>query len=123
MQVPGWQDAGRRNSSEFIVAAEDAATLVEQAGPLINRAVGIQWYSKAGTDVDRAALTLCLLRRTQAGVKGGPEYGDEAVRGALLEASPEAIVWIASRAISYMDENGFPEAVEPWFREDVPGRS
>lgn len=122
MQVPGWQDAGR-DSSEFIVAAEDAASLVEQAVPLINRAVGIHWYFEPGTDVDRAALTLCLLRRTQAGVKGGPEYGDEAVRGVLREASPGALVWIASRAISYMDEAGFPEAVEPWFREDVPGAS
>jgi hypothetical protein len=122
MQVPGWQDAGR-GSSDFVVAAEDAVSLVEQAVPLINRAVGIQWYSESGTDVDRAALTLCLLRRTLAGVKGGPEYGDEAVRSVLLEASPEALVWIASRAISYMDETGFPEAVELWFREDVPGRT
>jgi hypothetical protein len=122
MQVPGWQDAGR-GSSDFVVAAEDAARLVEQAVPQVDGAVGVQWYSEPGTDVDRAALSLCLLRRTQAGVKGGPEYGDEAVRRVLAEARPGALVWIASRAISYMDETGFPEAVEPWFREDVPGRS
>jgi hypothetical protein len=24
------------------------------------------------------------------------------------------VLWLASRAISYMDETGFPEAVEPW---------
>ena len=34
---------------------------------------------------------------------------------ALLQANPEALVWFASRAVSYMDETGFPEAVEPWF--------
>jgi len=28
--------------------------------------------------------------------------------------SPAAIVWLASRAISYMDENGYPESLEPW---------
>jgi hypothetical protein len=37
------------------------------------------------------------------------------VRQAHTEASPDAVLWLASRAISYMDENGFPEAVEPWF--------
>jgi hypothetical protein len=34
------------------------------------------------------------------------------VRIALADASPEAVVWLASRAISYMDENDFPENVE-----------
>ena len=28
-------------------------------------------------------------------------------------------MWLASRAISYMDENGFPEAVAPWIPDDV----
>ena len=32
----------------------------------------------------------------------------------LAAVSPEAVLWLASRAISYMDESGFPEAVEPW---------
>ena len=40
-----------------------------------------------------------------------------AVRAALAEASPEAVIWLASRAISYMDENGFPEAAEPWMED------
>jgi hypothetical protein len=39
------------------------------------------------------------------------------VRAALGEASPEAVVWLASRAISYMDENGFPEAAEPYLAD------
>jgi hypothetical protein len=43
------------------------------------------------------------------------EHGDEAVRDALRQADPDAVVWLASRTISYLDESGFPEAVEPWF--------
>jgi hypothetical protein len=43
------------------------------------------------------------------------EHGDDAVRNVLALASPEAVVWIASRAVSYMDETGFPESVESWF--------
>ena len=31
-----------------------------------------------------------------------------------------AIVWLLSRAISYMDESGFPEAVAPWFPDEEP---
>ena len=56
-----------------------------------------------------------------AGRYGGPQHGDEAVRVILAAASPEALVWLASRAISYMDENGFPEAVAPWIPDDRRG--
>ena len=49
------------------------------------------------------------------------EHGDEAVRYVLAQASPEALVWFASRAVSYLDESGFPDAVAPWFPdEDEP---
>ena len=89
--------------------------LAEQALPLLERAVGVEWYHQHGTDVDHAALTLCLLRRAKAGQMGGPRAGDEAVRAALAGAQPEAVLWLASRAISYMDESGYPEAVGPWF--------
>ena len=85
---------------------------------LLERAVGVEWYRQHGTDVDRAALTLCRLRRARAGERGGPESGDEAVRAVLAGASPAAVLWLASRAISYMDESGFPEAVETWFRDE-----
>ena len=34
----------------------------------------------------------------------------------LEQASPESVRWLASRAVSYMDESGYPEAVEPWFQ-------
>jgi hypothetical protein len=116
VQIPGAGPSERRNTRDF-VAAEDAGALEEQAGPLLDRAVGVEWYRQYGTDVDRAAATLCLLRRARAGERGGPEGGDEAVRAVLAAASPEAVLWLASRAISYMDESGFPEAVEPWLQD------
>ena len=105
-----------RNTSNF-VAAEDAGALEEDAVALLDRAVGVEWYRQHGTDIDRAAATLCRLRRARAGERGGPESGDDAVRAMLAAASPQAVMWLASRAISYMDETGFPEAVEPWLRD------
>ena len=61
---PGRQD--RRESSDF-VAAEDAGAYADSAGPLLEHAVGVEWYDRYGTEVDRAAMTLCLLRRAKAG--------------------------------------------------------
>jgi len=57
--------------------------------------------------------------RVGASIGGGIEEGDHAVRRVLEQTSPAALMWIASRAISYMDENGYPEAVAPWFPEDI----
>ena len=104
------------------VAAEDADDLAVQAVERVDQADGVDWYEASGSDVDLAALTLCRLRRAKAGVGGGPRFGDAAVRTALEQASPEAVVWIASRAISYLDETGFPDAVEPWFPEAASPR-
>ena len=86
--------------------------------PSIERAVGVQWYDTVGNDADIAALALCRLRRSRAGLRGGPEHGDAAVREALQEVDPGAVAWIASRAISYMDENGYPEAMAPFFDDE-----
>ena len=116
MQIPGAGRPESRNTRDF-VAAEDAGALADRAVPLLDRAVGVEWYEQHGTDVDQAALTLCLLRRARAGELGGPQAGDDAVRGVLARAQPEAVLWLASRAISYMDESGYPEAVEPWFAD------
>ena len=113
MQIPGAGSSERRNTSDF-VAAEDAGSLEEQVLPLLDRAVGVEWYHQHGSDIDRATATLCRLRRARAGERGGPQGGDDAVRAALAAASPEAVLWLASRTISYMDETGFPESVEPW---------
>jgi hypothetical protein len=110
-------DEKRRETGNF-VAAEDAGRLRNESARLLEGALGVEWYEQVRNEADRAALNLCRLRRARAGERGSPRYGDEAVRQALAEASPPAVVWLASRAISYMDENGFPEAVGPWFLED-----
>ena len=111
MPIPRRGDE-RRSDDRFFVAAEDAGRLELGAPQLIDRALGVQWYDTIGTEADAAALALCRLRRSRAGMRGGPEHGDAAVRNVLAQASPEAVAWIASRAISYLDENGFAEAVE-----------
>ena len=112
MRIPG----GERGASDprSSVAADDASRLTEQASPLTDQALGVDWYQRPGSEVDLAAYVLCHLRRARAGERGGPLHGDEAVRVALAQTSPDALVWLASRALSYMDETGFPEAVEPW---------
>lgn len=100
------------------IAAGDAAQFWDAAGPLLERARDVGWYDVPGSEIDRAASALCKLRRATAGRRGAPQHGDEAVRTVLASASPEAVVWLASRAISYMDEYGFPEAVEPWIPDE-----
>ncbi len=102
------------------MATEDAGHLADEVGELVESAVGVSWYGTYGNQSDGAALALCRLRRAYAGLRGGTEGGDAAVRRALEQVSPEAVVWIASRAISYLDENGFPDAVEAWFPEQDP---
>ncbi|MDQ3671791.1 MAG: hypothetical protein M3364_05030 [Actinomycetota bacterium] len=100
------------------IAAADAAMLWDTAVPLVEEAKDVEWYDVPGSEVDRAASALCRLRRASAGRHGGPQHGDEAVRNVLASVSPEAVVWLASRAISYMDEYGFPEAVAPWIPDE-----
>ncbi len=115
-RVPGGEP---RPEPDVAAAAEDTARLFDRAAAEIDAVPGVNWYRESGSAVDRAALTLCRLRRARAGLRGAPEHGDEAVRAALTEANPEAVVWLASRAVSYMDETGFPEAVELWFPEEL----
>lgn len=110
MPIPRREE--RRSEARFFVAAEDAGRLEIEAPQLVERALGVQWYEEIGNDADVAALALCRLRRSRAGMRGGPEHGDAAVREVLASVSPDALAWITSRAISYLDEYGFPEAVE-----------
>ncbi len=91
-----------REAPPTLVAAEDAARLAAEATARVDGALGAGWYGRPGS----------------AGAGGGAEQGDEAVRQALARARPEALVWLASRAISYMDEHGFPEAVEGELRPE-----
>lgn len=108
---------------EFVLASADADRLGEAAVDLVDAAEGESWYTIPGNAVDEALAVLCLLRRAKAGRRGeGSESGDAAVRLALEQARPEAVVWLASRVVSYMDEHGFPEDVESWLaaRPDPP---
>lgn len=74
--------------------------------PLVNAAANASWYEDEDNDIDRAAAALCELRRDAPA-------GDEAVRDVLAHADRGALVWLASRTISYMDEHGFPDTVRP----------
>lgn len=114
MKIPG--DHPRDADTRYFLASQDVARLREEAGPQVEEAVGVGWYEQPGNAIDAAALTLCRLRRANGGDKGGPEHGDDAVREVLDGITTPALVWLASRAISYLDETGFPEAVEPWFQ-------
>jgi hypothetical protein len=105
--------------TRYFLAAEDAGRLADEAVQVIERSVGVDWYAEGGTDADRAAFLLCRLRRARGGEKGGPRFGDEAVRQVLAGTDPAALLWLLSRAVSYMDETGFPEAVELWFPEEA----
>jgi len=112
MKIPGNDPRGA--DTRYFLASQDVARLRDEAGPQIEAAVGSGWYEQPGGAIDAAALTLCRLRRARGGDKGGPQHGDDAVREVLEGVTAPALVWLASRAISYLDESGFPEAVEPW---------
>jgi hypothetical protein len=116
MKLPDRVPGPRKPADDF-VAAEEAGRLGERATAALARAEGVDWYEQNGTAIDEAAFALARLRRAQAGLRGGPRHGDEAVRRVLEQASPEAVLWLASRAVSYMDETGYPEAVEPWSQD------
>lgn len=99
---------------DIVFASEDAGMLAGAAARLVEGSVGASWYESPGNDADAAVAALCRLRRASAGHVRTSQGGDEAVRRVLAEADAEALVWLASRTISYMDEHGFPELVEPW---------
>ena len=107
----------RRPTPESALAAGEADRLAEELPALVDQATGVEWYSRAGNEADLATYKLCLLRRARSGERGATSHGDDAVRAALGAASPEAVLWLASRTISYLDENGFPDDLEPWFRD------
>jgi hypothetical protein len=116
MKLPDRTPGPRKPADDF-VAAEEAGRLAERAAAALQRAEGTDWYEENGTAIDEAAFALARLRRAQAGLRGGPRHGDEAVRRVLEGAPAGAVLWLASRAVSYMDESGYPEAVEPWFQD------
>jgi hypothetical protein len=102
---------GQSQSRVGDISHQDAAQLEQSLGQLIAKAQGVSWYDEPGREADLAVARLCLLRRARAGVNASQEAGDDAVRLVLTEADPETVVWLLSRAISYMDEQGFPDLV------------
>jgi hypothetical protein len=89
----------------------DAGRLIDGLPSLIERAEGSSWYEAPGADVDVAMARLCMLRRAKSGADGRMESGDNAVRLVLAGTEPDTLVWLLSRAVSYMDEQGFPDFV------------
>ena len=92
-------------------ALGDLGELSEKVVPLLERANGATWYEDERNAVDIAILALCRVRRAGAGARGTAAGGDSAVREMLEQSDPDSVLWIASRAISYMDEHGFPETL------------
>ena len=125
MKLPDRGHGPRKPADDF-VAAEEAGRLSEQATAAMARAEGVDWYEENGTAVDEAAFALARLRRAQAGLRELDREQNKLVRELL---GPDFLSrrgdenWEAqqrrqfgSRAISYMDETVYPEAVEPWFQ-------
>jgi len=103
--------AGRGTERVGDFSRFDATRLSETVEPLIAEAKGVSWYDTVGSSVDLAVARLCLLRRAKAGELSSTSGGDDAVRTILDRADPEAVAWLLTRAISYMDEQGFPDFV------------
>jgi hypothetical protein len=102
---------GRSEPRVGDLSKHDADVIEQALGPLLERAGGVSWYEEEGADVDLAVAKLCLLRRARAGAAASIEAGDDAVRLVLAEADKDVVVWLLSRAVSYMDEQGFPDIV------------
>jgi len=89
----------------------DAQRLTDSVETLIRESKDVSWYDDVGSTVDVAVARLCLLRRAKAGELASTSAGDEAVRNVLEQSDPAAVAWLLTRAISYMDEQGFPDFV------------
>jgi hypothetical protein len=89
----------------------DVGRLRDALETTIADAKGVGWYDAPGTAVDVAVARLCLLRRAKSGESASMSAGDEAVRLLLERSDPEAVAWLLTRTISYMDEVGFPDLV------------
>ncbi len=89
----------------------DAVRLTDALEREIGEAQGVGWYDAPGSAVDVVTARLCLLRRAKSGETASMQAGDEAVRLLLERSDPDAVAWLLTRAISYMDEQGFPDYV------------
>ncbi len=84
---------------------------IEETIRMVNAGRGTSWYEADWSEVDFAVARLCMLRRASADEHRSAEGGDADVRKVLEQAEPDAVVWLAARVISYMDEHGFPELI------------
>jgi hypothetical protein len=91
-------------------SGHDVGRLLASLGSL-EGVQGSSWYEAPGAEVDVATARLCLLRRAKSGEAGNMSAGDDAVRLALTGVDPDTLVWLLSRAVSFMDEQGFPDFV------------
>lgn len=89
----------------------DAGRLTDALEATIVEAKGVGWYDAPGSAVDVAVARLCLLRRARSGESVSMSAGDEAVRLLLERSDADAVAWLLTRTISYMDEQGFPDFV------------
>jgi len=102
---------GRDVSREANPAQHELGELAEEIVPVLLRANGASWYEEEGNDVDQAVADLCRIRRAGSSARSSAGAGDAAVRDMLGLVDPGTVIWIASRAVSFMDEQGFPETV------------
>ena len=102
---------GRSDTRVGDLSAHDAKRLTTSIPALLDEAKGVSWYGDPGSKVDLAVARLCLLRRARAGEHASTQAGDEAVRAILEDSDRGAVAWLLTRAISYMDEQGFPDLV------------
>ena len=102
---------GGRDARIEDFAAIDAQRLHEALPALLDEAKGASWYGDTPGAVDVALAQLCLLRRAKAGQEASVHAGDEAVRELLEDSDRGAVAWLLTRAVSYMDEQGFPDLV------------
>jgi hypothetical protein len=89
----------------------DVGRLTDALEATIADAKGVGWYDAPGSAVDVAVARLCLLRRAKSGESASMAAGDEAVQLLLERSDSEAVAWLLTRTISYMDEMGFPDYV------------
>jgi len=86
--------------------------LARVAAELVDAAACASWYEEHRNAADLAVAALCRLRRAAAALGGAAAAGDDAVRAVLESADPAAVVWTASRLISYADETEFADLVD-----------
>jgi hypothetical protein len=103
--------SGRSNERVGDFSRYDAGRLTDSVEEMIGQTKDVSWYDSVGSPIDVVVARLCLLRRAKSGELASTSAGDEAVRNVLERCDPEAVAWLLTRAISYMDEQGFPDFV------------